>query len=116
MAGRQLASAARSGREMTVIGYIDDNPDLAGRTIDAYPVFSMPEVAEVVASRRITHIMLAVPSVGRRRRAEIIESLKSLPVKVQSLPGVMDLAHGKVRSEEQTSELQSLMRNSYAVF
>src|SRR3546814_1069741 len=76
MAGRQLASAARSGREMTVIGYIDDNPDLAGRTIDAYPVFSMPEVAEVVASRRITHIMLAVPS----------------------------------RSEEQTSEIQSLMR------
>src|SRR3546814_3661058 len=104
--------------------------------------------------------MLAVPSVGRRRRAEIIESLKSLPVKVQSLPGVMDLAHGKVqvsdlhdldiedllgrgavkpdralleenilgkvvlitgaggsiRSEEHTSELQSLMRISYAVF
>src|SRR3546814_11103412 len=48
--------------------------------------------------------MLAVPSVGRRRRAEIIESLKSIPVKVQSLPGVMDLAHGKV----QVSDLHAL--------
>lgn len=104
MAGRQLASAARSAREMKVIGYIDDSPDLAGRTIDAYPVYSMAEVPAVVASRGITHIMLAIPSVGRRRRAEIIEGLKGLPVKVQSLPGVMDLARGKV----QVSDLHDL--------
>lgn len=104
MAGRQLASAARSGREMTVIGYIDDSRDLVGRTIDAYPVYSMSEVPDIVASRGITHIMLAIPSVGRRRRAEIIEGLKALAVKVQSLPGVMDLAHGKV----QVSDLHDL--------
>src|SRR3546814_11923978 len=48
MAGRQLASAARSGREMTEFGYIEDKPDLAGRKIGALPVFSNPGVAEVV--------------------------------------------------------------------
>src|SRR3546814_1835034 len=32
------------------------------------------------------------------------------------LPDLIALAHGMVRSEEHTSELQSLMRISYAVF
>ena len=48
--------------------------------------------------------MLAIPSAGRRRRTEIIDALQSLPVKVQSLPGVMDLARGKV----QVSDLHDL--------
>src|SRR3546814_10890147 len=31
-------------------------------------------------------------------------------------PGLPELGHSSARSEEHTSELQSLMRNSYAVF
>lgn len=96
-AGRQLVSALRSTREMTILGYIDDNPELVGRTIDACPVYGIHQVPAIVERRLITRIMLAIPSAGRRRRAEIIETLQPLPVKVQSLPGVMDLAHGKVQ-------------------
>ncbi|PWG02109.1 polysaccharide biosynthesis protein [Sphingosinicella humi] len=104
MAGRQLVSAIRSAREMIVIGYIDDNPELVGRTIDAFPVYAIDQVPDLVERRSITHIMLAIPSAGRRRRAAIIEALQPLPVKVQSLPGVMDLARGKV----QVSDLHDL--------
>src|SRR3546814_6892334 len=37
-------------------------------------------------------------------------------VKQQPLPGTLDVAARALRSEEHTSELQSLMRISYAVF
>lgn len=103
-AGRQLASAARLGREMIVLGYVDDDWELVGRSIDACPVYDSSGLASVIERLQVTHIMLAIPSAGRKRRTEIIESLKTLPVKVQSLPGVMDLAHGKV----QVSDLHDL--------
>src|SRR3546814_3088788 len=38
------------------------------------------------------------------------------PVEATSVLGDRDRLEGAVRSEEHTSELQSLMRNSYAVF
>src|SRR3546814_9138278 len=42
----------------------------------------------------------------------LLGSVHLLPESVQPLPAALDKAYG--RSEEHTSELQSLMRNSYA--
>src|SRR3546814_3227802 len=46
--------------------------------------------------------------------------LAALPMLIATIPGASDypnhLAHHHIRSEEHTSELQSLMRISYAVF
>ena len=95
-AGRQLASALRQGGEMKIAGYIDDDRRTIGQVIDGITVFSSKMMANVVDRLGISHIFLAIPSAPRRRRADIIESLRSLPVKVQTLPGMMDLAHGRV--------------------
>lgn len=95
-AGRQLASAIHQSDEMILKGFVDDSPKLIGQRIDDRPVFDSRALAQVVSRRGITHILLAVPSASRRRRKEIMESLRGVPVKVQTLPGVMDLAQGRV--------------------
>jgi FlaA1/EpsC-like NDP-sugar epimerase len=48
------------------------------------------------ASPISTDILLAVPSATRQRRRQIIESLRELPVRIRTLPGLTDLASGRV--------------------
>src|SRR3546814_9804349 len=46
----------------------------------------------------------------------LIAHLRTAEAKADTVDGVWKLPDGKARSEEHTSELQSLKRNSYAVF
>jgi len=80
-------------------------PDrLHGHALNGLTIFAPAKLAHVVARQRVTQIYLAVPSVSRRRRNEIIESLLPLKVQVRTLPGLMDLADGKV----EVSDLKEL--------
>ena len=44
--------------------------------------------------------MLALPSISRRKRNEIIEKLSPISVHVRSLPSVSELAEGKVKIDD----------------
>lgn len=95
-AGVQTASALDVMREFVVRGFVDDDLGKIGRTINGVPIIAPADVPAFSQRHRISDILLAIPSLGRLRRREIIEQLQLLPVHVQSLPGMLDLASGKV--------------------
>jgi FlaA1/EpsC-like NDP-sugar epimerase len=95
-AGAQTASALSVTREFVLLGFIDDDPAKIGRTINGLDIIGHDEVAEAVERMGVTDILLAVPSLGRARRNAIIAKLRELPVHVRTLPGLVDLASGKV--------------------
>lgn len=95
-AGRQLASAIRASGEMRLVGFVDDDASLWRSTINDMVVFEPARLEEVVRKRRATDILLALPSATRRERAEIVQQLRPLGLRVQTLPGVIDLARGSV--------------------
>ena len=95
-AGVQTASALGVMREFAVRGFVDDDLGKIGRTINSVPIIAPADVAAFVQRHRISDILLAIPSLNRLRRREIIDQLQLLPVHVQSLPGMLDLASGKV--------------------
>lgn len=95
-AGAQTASALSVTREFVLLGFIDDDPTKVGRTINGLDIIGHDEVAEAVDRMGVTDILLAVPSLGRARRNAIIAKLRELPVHVRTLPGLVDLASGKV--------------------
>ena len=47
--------------------------------------------------KNVTEVLLAVPTMLSSRRAKIIDFLEPYPVHVRSLPGVAELAKGKVK-------------------
>ena len=98
--GRQLAAAMSTSRESNVIGFIDDDRSLSGTRIIGLPVHQSDGLAALVESKRVDDILLALPSVSRQRRNEIIQNLRGLPVSVRTLPGLMDLAHGRVEASD----------------
>lgn len=96
-AGRQLLSALRRSNEMIVVGFVDDDVTLSGQILDGMNVYRPTQLAQVIADKGVSNVLLAIPSAHRKRRNEIIAHLAELPVNVRSLPGMLDLIHGRVK-------------------
>lgn len=99
-AGAQTASAIALSRQFVLLGFVDDDVTKVGRSINGVPVFAPADVPELVARRRVTDILLALPSSSRERRNRIIASLRSVPVHIRTLPGLADLATGRVTVQD----------------
>jgi FlaA1/EpsC-like NDP-sugar epimerase len=95
-AGRQLSAALTSSGEMEVIGYIDDDHTLQGSVLNGKTIYAANDLAALVAKLGVTDILLALPSTSRKRRSEILALVSQLSVVVRTLPGLMDLAQGRV--------------------
>lgn len=96
-AGRQLASGLNSNKEMLVKGFIDDDPRLQGGIVNGISVYPNFDLQDLVNRLSVTDVLLAIPSVSQGRRSEIIASLNGCGVRVRTLPGLIDLASGRVR-------------------
>lgn len=103
-AGRQLAAAIHTSRQMRVVGFIDDAPGLQNNTVAGLRVWSPANLDALVDSHGIDEVILAIPSATRARRLEIIAELRPIGVSVRTIPGLLDLAHGKITA----SDLQPL--------
>jgi FlaA1/EpsC-like NDP-sugar epimerase len=96
-AGRQLATALNGSRDMAVKGYIDDDKRLHGSTINGVSVYPVEGMQDLIRQLNITDLLLAIPSASQERRRQIIDSLKGCGVRVRTLPGLIDLAFGRIR-------------------
>ena len=99
-AGVQTASALALARQFVLLGFIDDDKTKAGRSIHGVDIMPPSEVADAVERMGVTDILLAIPTLDRARRNEIIASLRELPVHVRTLPGMGDLASGRVAIQD----------------
>lgn len=99
-AGVQTASALRVSGQYVLVGFVDDDGAKVGRSINGIPVVAPSQVPELVEREAVTDILLALPSVSRDRRNAILDSLRALPVHIRTLPGLADLASGRVTVQD----------------
>jgi FlaA1/EpsC-like NDP-sugar epimerase len=95
-AGRQLASAMGNSREVRVVGFLDDDDRLHGHVLNGLPIHNPAELAELLAEVPVTDVLLAMPSASRQRRNDILAALAPHKLAVRTLPGLSDMATGKV--------------------
>ncbi len=94
--GRQLARAISGSLEMQVVGFLDDNNSLHGHVLNGQPIYNPADLGKLAKSLNIKNVLLAMPSVSRKRRNEILKQIQEAQVSVRTLPSVSDLAKGKV--------------------
>jgi len=99
-AGRQLSQVLISSTEYKQVAYIDDDLAKDRAYINNIPVFSYNNIEKLIEKNNISDILLALPSISRKKRNEIIEKLSLFPVHVRSLPSVSELAEGKVKIDD----------------
>lgn len=95
-AGRQLAAALANSHEMRVVGYLDDDTRLQGGVMNGLTIHAPVDLPGLVESLPVRDVLLAIPSASRQRRNEILQQLLLSHVSVRSLPGLTDLAQGRV--------------------
>ncbi len=95
-AGVQIMSSLNQSAKFDLIGFIDDNPELQGRTINGLKVYTSDQAEELIKIQGIDNILLAMPSVSRIRRNAIINKFQKHPVRIQMLPGIEELVDGSL--------------------
>jgi FlaA1/EpsC-like NDP-sugar epimerase len=95
-AGRQLAAAMANSHELRVVGFLDDDDRLHGHVLNGLPIYNPVDLAEVLTEVAVTDVLLALPSVSRQRRNAILAALSPHRLAVRTLPGLSDIASGKV--------------------
>jgi FlaA1/EpsC-like NDP-sugar epimerase len=74
--------------------FIDDKKSLHGRMVNGIKVYSPEQLPALIKDRNIDRILLALPSLTRRRRREILSGLEPLGVHVQTVPEFEQLVTG----------------------
>ena len=99
-AGNQLVAALRLGKMMRPVAFIDDDSSIADRVISGLQVYKPRHLQKMIDRTGAQEILLAIPSVTRVRRREILGFLEEFPLHVRSVPGFMDLASGRVKVDD----------------
>ncbi len=109
-AGRQLAAALKTSPELVVVGLLDDDQRLHGQVLNGLKIYNPEDILSLVGKLRVNQVFLAIPSVSRARRNEILDVVRAAHVQVRTLPGVMDLAQGRVHvSDLRELEVEDLL-------
>ena len=109
-AGMQLASALRFSRELRTIGYIDESDSIQGNFLNGIKVFKPSSLPKLIKENDVKEVLIAIPSAKKFEINRIVSSIGDLTVKIRVLPGVEELAQGKISvSDLKTLDITDLL-------
>ncbi|HEY8159927.1 MAG TPA: nucleoside-diphosphate sugar epimerase/dehydratase [Methylobacter sp.] len=95
-AGVQLASALGYGCEFRPVAFIDDDIRLHRQKVNGLRIYPFSSLRYLIERHQVSDVLLAMPSANRSRKSEIIRFLEPFAIHVMSMPGLSDIAQGKV--------------------
>ena len=95
-AGRQLYVSLENNPEMKVVGFLDTNKHFHRQTLLGQTVYDPSKIDKLIKKKNIDEILLAIPSISRKIRNQIIENLNKYQLTVKTLPSIQDIVNGKV--------------------
>ena len=108
--GMQLASALKQSYQYRPVAFIDDAVEFHNHQINGLTVFPFTKLSHLIELHGVADLFLALPSVARGRRNELIRLLEPYSLHVRTLPSLIDLADGKVNvSDIQEVDIADLL-------
>jgi len=95
VAGAHLVNAFRQAGGKRIVGFLDDNPAIHGRDVAGVRVFSPARLEHLIERYGVDELIVSIPSLGARRRQEIVERVAGRGVKIRTVPAISDLIGGK---------------------
>ena len=94
-AGVQLAAALRLAGSHSVELFLDDAPHLWRRDINGVPIRSPQALLKCLGG--VDQVLLAIPSLSRSRRRNIVAALQPCGIEVLQVPSVEEITSGRAR-------------------
>lgn len=99
-AGAQLASALRAGNEYLPVVFFDEKKELQGTTIAGIKVYLPDKAAELIETKAIKEVLLAIPSATKAQQKRILDRFEPLKVKLKITPAIKSLVRGELRLQD----------------
>lgn len=95
-AGQQVAALLNRSDEHFPVFFIDDDASLSGQIIASLKIYSADQAIRQLERHHIDEILIALPSVSRVRKSEIIQFLEPAHLKITEIPGLTKLVDGEI--------------------
>lgn len=95
-AGKELLEGLRNSHKYNVVAYVDDDPQLTGAYLLGKKIYPARELVELVDELDIAQVFLAIPSISRTHKRQIIDKLSGIAIKIKELPSLEEIAEEKV--------------------
>ena len=99
-AGIQLASALKVSKEMQPIAFIDSSPPLQETYLGGIKVLHPAKLERLASRGKVDEVLIAMPSASKSTLSSLLKEIENYSVKVRILPGLAELAEGKVLVSE----------------
>jgi FlaA1/EpsC-like NDP-sugar epimerase len=108
--GLTLLMALRNDPRFKIIGYLDDDTFLHGRTLQNQPIYSPDKIPTLILRFSVKQVLLAMPSISRQRKRYLVDNLTHHGIKVLSIPSLAQLASGsRIVSDLQKVSIEDLL-------
>ena len=95
-AGRDLLEGLRNSHKYNVVAYVDDDPQLTGAYLLGKKIYPADELVGLVEELDVAQVFLAIPSISRAQKRQIIDKLSGIAIKIKELPSLEEIADEKV--------------------
>lgn len=86
-----------SGHTIKVVAFFDDSPSKHHKIVQGVTIYNgITEFEETIKRLKIETVVLAIPSLGKNRKQDIIENCLNLNVQVRSVPPVDKWINGEL--------------------
>ena len=99
-AGVELAIALGNMDRFIPVAFVDDDVTLQGSIVAGLEVVAPDCMPEMIRDEGVSHVLLALPALSRRRRQEILNGLEPLGIRVQTIPDLGDIVSGIATVDE----------------
>lgn len=98
--GLQLLNSLFHGRDFAPVALVDDDPKLQRMAVGGLTVHAPDQIPRLARQTGAQVILLAIPSLSRARRREIIRGLEDLHLEIKTIPGMSEIISGKAKISE----------------
>ena len=95
-AGRELSKGLKNSHKYNVVAYVDDDPQLTGAYLLGKQIHAASDLIRLVGKLDVAQVFLAIPSMSRSRKRQIIDKLEGISIKIKELPSLEEIAEEKV--------------------
>ena len=96
--GREVVIESKKKNNLNIIGFIDDDPKKWSRLLCEKQIYPFSNLSDLVESKNITHIIIAIPFSERNKRNLIIQEAIKNHLTVRTSPDLSELVLGNTDS------------------
>ena len=108
--GMGLLLALRNDPRFHIVGFLDDDEGLQGRTLQNMPIHTPVRLPRLIERHGVRKVLLAMPTMSRRRKRLLVDQLTHRGLEVLSIPSLAQMASGqRIVSDLQAVAIEDLL-------